>query len=366
MRCRAKDGTHLANLVCEAAALCRAAQDALPTRTRPGRPVRYEQWQIAVLIFITVARRCKSKSAQWRYVQQHSDELLKTLGAVLGMTTLPSRATYMRRHRKVWPVVQKAIEIGGRCALREHAADATTVAVDRSLICARGKPWYPQLKRLGKVPRGVDTDAGWGYSPHDGWTYGYGYEVVVCAGKTSRLVIPLLASADPANRNEHRSFMDKIPRLPRSVRYVLADTGYDGNDIAEAIEYPPSRKRRHRRRSPARRFLCPMQGRGGKPRVGQTRHKGRRERRRQHRIARDCFYQSTRGRRLYKRRSKTVEPFNQWLKHLFDLEYRTWHRGLDNNRTMLLTAILCYQTLQRYNAHLRHRDGQIQWILDGL
>jgi hypothetical protein len=180
------------------------------------------------------------------------------------------------------------------------------------------------------------------------------------------LVLPLLASFDAANHREHRTFPPLIPRLPRSVRYVLADCGYDGNDLAEAIEYKPPKGRSRRPRRTGRRLLCPLQSRRRKPAVGQYKHKGRRERRRQHRQARDRFFRSTRGRRLYRQRFKTIEPFNQWFKHLFDLEQRVWHRGLNNNRTMLLAAILCCQTCQRYNAHLRHRDGQIQWILDGL
>lgn len=189
-----------------------------PHELEPGRPVLYEQWQIAVLIFVTVARSCKSKSAQWRFIQQHAGELLKTLGTLLCITRMPSRATYMRRHPKVWPVVHKAIEIGGRRALREHAGDANTVAVDKSLIPARGPAWHPRLRQLGKVLPGVDVQAGWGYSPHDGWIHGFGYEVVVCAGKSSRLVIPLLASADAAIKSEHRSFAEKIPRRPVAPR----------------------------------------------------------------------------------------------------------------------------------------------------
>ena len=94
--------------------------------------------------------------------------------------------------------------------------------------------------------------------------------------------------------------------------------------------------------------------------------RGRRERLRRHRAARQRFYQSRAGRRLYALRGKSVEPFNQWFKHLFELEDRVWHRGLDNNRTMLLAAIFCYQTLLRYAFRTGRRDGQIQWILDGL
>ena len=69
----ARDGRHLANLVAEAAAVCRAA-DAV-RRCGPGRPETYQQWQIAVLIIIAVAHRCKSKSSQHRFLTQHTEQL---------------------------------------------------------------------------------------------------------------------------------------------------------------------------------------------------------------------------------------------------------------------------------------------------
>ena len=61
-----------------------------------------------------------------------------------------------------------------------------------------------------------------------------------------------------------------------------------------------------------------------------------------------------------------MEPFNQWFKHLFELEERAWHRGLGNNRTQLLAALFCYQLLVCYARRRGLRDAQIQWILDAL
>jgi len=300
--CRfARDGGHLANLVGEAAAVCRAADTV--RRRGPGCPETYQQWQIAVLIIIAVAHRCKSKSSQHRFLSQHAEQLQTLLGGVIGLKRLPSRATYMRRYRGVYELFRDAITAGGRRALQEHVA-------------------------VSIGPRGV--------------------------------IVPLLASADRANCNECRSCPHKIPLLPPSCRYLLADRGYDSNALGEAVEYD-SRGRRT-----GRRLVCPLQHRGGKPCVGQQRRKGTRERHRRHRALRQRFFQSVRGRRLFPRRKKTVEPFDQWFKHLFDLEDHVWHYGLENNRTLLLAALFCHQLLLRYNYFCRHRDGQVNWILDGL
>jgi hypothetical protein len=255
-------------------------------------------------------------------------------------------------------------------------ACAAVAAADKSVIAARGKPWHRGSRQRGCVPAGVDPQAAWGRSEyHGGWVYGYCYEVLLCATKGSR-VFPLLASADVASRSEHRSFPEKIPQFPRSLGNLLIDTGYDDNDMAEAVEWRPERqprpRRQRRRRRPARprrtgrRYLCPLQARGGKPAVGQTTQRGKRERSRLRRAARQRFFKSARGRRLYKRRKITCEPFNQWFKQLFELHQGAWHRGLDNNRTQLLAAIFGYQLLLRYNSRCGRRDGQVQWLLDGL
>lgn len=366
----ATDGGHLANLVHDAIALCQAAQQRLPQqRTGPGRPDTYKQWQLAVLIFIAIVHKRKSKSSQWQYLAEHQAAFLKRWGDQLELNRFPGRGTYMARYAQAYALYEQAIELQGRKALAQHACCAKVVAADKSIVAAKGPPYHKHQQRTGTPDPGTDTQAAWGYSPHDDWVWGYSYEVVVCATK-NHVVFPLLASAGTASCNEHKSFLAKVPRLPASVRYVLADGGYDDNDIAEAIERRPGRHTtrggRSGDKSTGRRFICPLQSRGGKPAVGQMVHRGRRERRRQHRALRDRFNRSDYGRRLYKLRSRTVEPFNQWFKHLFDLEDRVWHRGLGNNRTMFLAAIFAYQLLLRHSIKSGRRDGCVQWLLDAL
>jgi hypothetical protein len=133
-----EDGRHLANLVHLAIPLCQAAQNVqdLTTPAGPGRPPDYEQWQLAVLIFIAIAHRRKSKSSQWRFLAQHQQDLLKTLG----LKRFPARSTYFTRYHTIHQLYQKAIEIQGKKALQEHCTSARTVAADKSLIPAKGPP----------------------------------------------------------------------------------------------------------------------------------------------------------------------------------------------------------------------------------
>jgi hypothetical protein len=172
--------------------------------------------------------------------------------------------------------------------------------------------------------------------------------------------LPLLASAGPANVSECRSFLVKIPHLPAATRHVLADRAYDTNACQEAVEVDPQGQ------PTGRHFLCPLIRRAGKPPAGLYPQRGRRGRQCLRRRRRLEFLHSPRGRRLYTRRSKTVEPFHEWFKNSFELTDRVWHRGADNNQTQLLAALFCYQLLLRYNHRCGHRNAQVQWILDAL
>src|SRR5947207_15181966 len=99
----AKDGRHLADLVQLAIPLCKAAQERC-SRRGPGRPPDYEEWQIAVLIFVAILQRRKSKSSQWSFLCQHQAELLE----FLKLSRLPTRSTYFERYQKAWQLVEKA------------------------------------------------------------------------------------------------------------------------------------------------------------------------------------------------------------------------------------------------------------------
>jgi Transposase DDE domain len=350
------EGTCLAELVRMAKPVCQQAEQACPRKGRGRRP-EIPDWMLLVLIMVAVLKGRKSKSSQYRFLAAHREELL----AWLEMDRFPSRTTYFDRYRRAWRMLEAAVGIEGRRVVRYGLADARCVAVDQSVVRAKGPRWNKRHRTRGKVPPGADLEATWTYSSYHGWVLGYSYEVVVSAGKNGP-VWPLLASADPAHWQPKRTFTQKIERLPSRARYVLADAGYDNNAFGEAIEFDSQGRRT------GKRFLCPQiyrrgeQRRTRKPRV----EKGARKLHRSRRDGRREFFERTWSRQLYRQRNRTVEPFNDWLKTRFDLHHHAWHRGLDNNRTQLLAAIFSYQMLLRYNRQKGHQHSQLQWILDTL
>lgn len=353
---RAKAGASLEALVRMAVPLLKAAERQCP-RTGPGAKPKIPDWFIGALIMVAVLQRKKSKSAQFRFLTARVQR--QRIAEWTGMDSFPSRTTYFRRYRRGHRLFSKAIELQGRQAIAEGVTEASEAAVDKSLVSAHGPPWHKHEKRTGKIPRGVDCEAAWGYSEHHGWVYGYSFEVVVSSTCNST-VFPLLASVGTGSAAEVRTFAEKIDHLPCEVKHVSADSGYDANYLGEQIEFDATGRRT------GRHFLCPENPRNTASRKLKPCSNAAQERSRRLRRERKTFLKSRRGQRTYQRRSRTVEPFNSWLKSLFELDARVWHRGLLNNQTQILAAIYVYQLLVRYNHRRGNQNGQLRWLIDTL
>jgi hypothetical protein len=357
MRTRATEGTVSKVLLDQAIPLLQEAEQQCP-RTGPGAKPKVPDWMIAAMIQFAVLHKKKSKSAQYRFLNEPARRAL--FGRDVAMNYWPSRSTFFRRYRGASRLLEAAVRIQAGHAIEEGIVDPKLAAVDKSLIAAKGPPWHQRQRKAGKLPRGADGEAAWGYSEHDGWVYGYSFEVVVSA--TARgVVLPLLASVDVASSAETRSFAPKIDLLPAAVRFVAADAGYDANALGERLEYDD------RGRRTGCRYLCPENPRNaGRAKTKPGGADAARALSRQRRAKRKAFLDTARGRALYRRRSLTVEPFNAWFKQLFEYEREVWHRGILNNRTQILAAMFAYQTLVRHNHRLGNQNGRLKWIIDAL
>ena len=360
MPARATDGTCLAKIVSLAISCCRAAQSQCP-RAGPGRPPDFDDWMIAVMIMAATVKRRKSKSAQYRFLHERRHAFMRWLG----LKRFPARSTYCDRYAQAHRLFEAAIPLQGQQALKEGVTTAQSVSADKSLLAARGMPWHGQRRCKGRVPaklHGVDRQAAWGYSPYHKWVYGYSYEVMTTADKQT-VHLPLSASAGTASASEYATFPGKISHLPGSTRFVLADSGYDSNAIGDAVERNPQG------RSTGRHFLCPPNSRNqpGRPRKRPTARGSAAEREASARRAkRTAYYNSPAGRRAYAQRGRSVEPLHERFKALFDLNPRVWHRGLNNNKTLLLSVVFSYQLLLRFNHKRGRRNAQVQWILESV
>jgi hypothetical protein len=338
---RATAGTLWSALVKLALPILQQAQFQCP-RTGPGAKPVIPDWVMAALIMIALLHKKKTKSAQFRFLSEHGQEIAATLGE----TWCPSRATYFRRYHRAHHLYREAIRLQGEQAMVEGIVNPQHVVVDKSLIEALGPPWHARDRRASKVPPGVDQDSTWGYSEHDGWVNGFSFEVVVSATPGS-VVFPLLASVHTASASEMRTFAAKIDDLPEGTRTVSADSGYDANHLGEKVEYDDAGRRT------GRRFLCPENPRhSGRPKTKPCQADASRAQSRARRRERKKYLKSPKGRRVYARRKKTVEPFHQWFKSLFELEGAS--------------TTFVYQLLVRHNHRCGNENGCIRWIMDAL
>lgn len=228
MPARALSGTCLERLVRMATPLLRAAQRRCP-REGPGRLPDYQDWQMALLILIAVLNRRKSKSAQYRFLH----ECRAALQPWLHLQDFPARSTYFIRYRQAHRLFEQAIGLQGAKALAERVADATTVAVDKSLVAARGPVWHSHRR----PSPGVDREAGWGYSDHDGWVWGYSFETVVAA-------TPPIAGLPPAGLCRPRQ-CQRVSQFPRqNPAFAGRHTPRLGRPGLRQQRLPGSRRRR--------------------------------------------------------------------------------------------------------------------------
>jgi hypothetical protein len=348
--------TPLRRLINLAIPICRLAGPLMPPRG-PGRPHEFPEWAVAVMILIALARRLTSKSAQFRYLGARAGALVGRLG----LDRFPARSTYFERYRTAYLLLAEALAAHARhAAARGHVA-VRCAAADKTLIAAAGPPWHRAQRARGERPAGADPEASWSRSGHDGWVYGYGAVVIVSAPpRGGGPAWPLAGSLDPAHVREARTPPAKLAGLPEAARYLVADMGYDSDDLGEAVEYDAEGRRT------GRRLVGPQQARHNRygPAKRAWRVSRRRATRRAHRDERRRFYATPFGRSLYRRRGRTVEPFFGRLKGLFGLDEHVWHQGLGNNRTMVAAALVLYQILLAYNRIEGRDDAEVKWILD--
>ena len=227
--------------------------------------------------------------------------------------------------------------------LRCKEVTADVVAVDKTLIEARGPLWHKSDRARNRIPkglRGVDRDSTWGYSPYRGWVQGYSLELVVAAG-VGGIPVPLLASADTASAPENLTFAEKVASLPRRTRYVVGDGRYDDEALAQALA---------EKQEGQRLVTPPTQWPGASTSIA--------------RLRRIIFYLEPQGQELYARRKVAVEPTFGRLKGLFEMG-PAWMYGLANNRALLLAMVYCYQLLLYYNWRRRRRLNHVKHLLDG-
>lgn len=237
---------------------------------------------------------------------------------------MPSRRTFDRRLKAMPPILKESIRLMARLLFAHGLIDPLIVAVDSSLLKAKGPVWHKSSMEKGEIPcPGIDTDARWGKSGTKGWVFGYKAFLV---SSTMPVVAPLSAEFTTANVPDNLIYPSLTEELPGEAGFIAADMGCDDRDL-----YAISMARGRVLVTPVKRFE------GTPP----------------ERLALADFYESEAGQAIYGLRGVTVEPLIGQIKDVFGLDPLPV-RGLRRASALYLLCVLIYQLVLCLN-HLDSR-----------
>jgi hypothetical protein len=233
----------------------------------------------------------------------------------------PSRRTWERRLATLPSTLPARIGCLGRhlVGLLDPWADGgRAVAIDSTVLRARGGVWHKKHREAGVVPHtSIDVEAGWTKSGWHGWVYGWKLHLVTTV---AGVWIPLAAELTPANAADTEPAPRLLDELPFEVGVVLGDTHYQDPAVRDHCD------RTGRFLVATRRGRYPHTDPGVEVR-----------------------------RVFHKLRSVAIENFNGQFKGIFDAHGAVPTRGLARTRRFALGAVFLYQLTLLYRfEHRQH------------
>ena len=304
----------------------RAPTPPPPARRGRGRPVTYPDRLFLKALVIMIVRRLHTVHELLAVLAQPTAEM----AALRGLLTLPdgrypARRTWERRLATLPDVLPAQVGCLGQhlvALLRPWASCGRAVAVDSTVLRAKGGVWHNQDREAGAVPHtSIDTEAHWTTSGWHGWVYGWKLHLVTTV---AGVWLPLAAELTPANTADNEVAPRLLADLPAEVRFVLGDRHYNAPEVRAACDR-------------SGRALVTSQ-------YGRYPHSGA----------------GVEVRRVFhKLRSTAIENFNEQFKGIFDAHGPVPTRGLAATQRFALGAVLVYQLLlwQRHEHGLDLRLG---------
>jgi hypothetical protein len=291
-----------------------------------GRPYVYSPTIILRCFIVRLWFRLDSNNALHEFLElsyPYNKKIMKRCG----LTQIPDRRTFDRRLKTISIDIKERIAIiMTRLFVCEKMIDPYIVAIDSTLLKAKGHVWHKSSMNKGIVPRsGIDTDARWGFSHTKGWIFGYKLHLISSTGST---IVPLAADFTTANVQDNQLYNPmtaSFSLFTEETYFMIGDSGYDDQKL-----YDLSINRGFE-------LVCPVQ------RYVNTSTK------RLHLIE---FYESELGQAIYSWRSKSIEPLIEHIKSVFRIDPLPV-RGYQNAAGIVLLSVLLYQILVYYNYKTR-------------
>lgn len=300
-------------------------------QARRGRPLKYSWLTILKCGLVMVYARLTSLRSLERFLHQHPD-----LAAACGLREeIPCYQTFRRRFQVLeQPAWAAARQLMGTLARRRWLRWSLLV-IDGSLLAAHGRS-----PRQGMRPRPpTDPDASWGFSPSDGWVWGYRLHGIVTADRATAPVAWRTTTATVHETTQVSPLLGQLPRWrgPRRA-WLVGDGTYDSERIVGLAA-------RKRRRLVAAMYIR----RWGQRAMSPTRKKRWR------------FVHSVQGKRLLRRRTAIERDWSQ-LKHVFLLDPLPVTR-LRRVQVYVSLVMLAYLAAVTYNGSMRRSLRAIKSLI---
>lgn len=206
-----------------------------PKRRSRGRPILYSDRLFLKALLIMIVRRLHKVGELLTVLEEPTPEMRLVRSLLSEEGRFPSRRTFERRLKALPETLPRQIGCLGRHLvelLRPWASSGRAVALDSTVLRAKGGVWHKKDKEAGVVPHSsIDTEAGWTKSGWHGWVYGWKLHL---ATTVAGVWIPLCARLTPANVADNRIAWLLIEELPREARFVLGDSHYNAPEVRTA------------------------------------------------------------------------------------------------------------------------------------
>lgn len=333
---------------------------------RRGRPYVYPPRDMLKCFVVAVVKRLYNGyqmhayfAMAWNERGEIVDEYIYSLACACGVSEqLPSRWTFDRRFKSIPALLGRLIPTTGILILAQLADKVglpqekilELAVADSSLFKAKGNLWHVSQMAEGIIPAcgNIDVTAHWGKSGCKGWIFGFKLHLFVLV--VGAVIIPFPALVSAANFPDNKGLAKMLEPVPAIVRRreedeeqelvpLVADEGYDDDKLR-----PAAAEKGFLLRTPVK--------------VGQSSSAERKE------LA--AFHNSAEGRKLYHRRSTTIEPFIWQYKDVLALgddDNKLPVQGLERVRPLLLMGVLVMQ-LAIYDNLLQGRPPrQVKYLL---
>ncbi|MDQ3928275.1 MAG: hypothetical protein M3328_03905 [Chloroflexota bacterium] len=169
-----------------------------PPKRGPGRPKVYTDHLFLKALVIMIVRHLHTVHELLAVLDQPTAEMQLLRPLLPEDGKVPARRTWERRLQALPDTLPAQIGCLGRylVALIQPWADCgRAVAIDSTVLRARGGVWHKQAREAGVVPHSsIDTEAHWTKSGWHGWVYGWKLHIVATVAKVG---LPL-ARTDPS------------------------------------------------------------------------------------------------------------------------------------------------------------------------